>query len=77
MEELIKVMDEFGNYNNFQVIDIFSIKDKEYIILAPQGEAVDAFIMRIDGGVLRELTDEEFMEVELYLTSDLEDREVN
>jgi hypothetical protein len=33
--------------------------------------------MRIEGGMLKELTDEEFMEVELYLTSELEDREVN
>lgn len=77
MEDFIKVIDEFGNYSNFQVLDIFNIKDKDYIILAPEGEASNAFIMRIDGGILRELTDEEFMEVELYLTSEIEDREVN
>jgi len=77
MEDSVKVIDEFGNYVDFQVMDIFSIKDKEYIILAPQDESGEAFIMRIEGGMLKELTDEEFMEVELYLTSELEDREVN
>ncbi len=77
MEDFIKVIDEFGNYSSFQVLDIFNIKDKDYIILAPQGETANAFIMRIDGGMIRELTDEEFMEVELYLNSEIEDREVN
>ncbi|HHV80193.1 MAG TPA: DUF1292 domain-containing protein [bacterium] len=77
MEDSVKIIDEFGNYSDFQVIDLFNIKDKDYIVLAPQGEIASAFIMRIDGGMLRELTDEEFMEVELYLTSELEDREVN
>ncbi|MGB9681677.1 MAG: DUF1292 domain-containing protein [bacterium] len=77
MEDFVKVMDEFGNYIDLQVIDMFSIKEKEYIILAPQNETGEAFIMRIEGGVLKELTDEEFMEVELYLTSEIENREVN